>query len=293
MPASCAYTRDALNVWGIFGEGLKRLLFVAALLGALALPAAAGAESEFAQPGVIEGVVTKTGGAQAKGVEVCAFDVAEDEEFTECAESGSNGAYEIEGLDEGPYRVEFKRGESRLDLATQYYRGAAAPGKATIVRVEEGRTITGIDAEMKVATVTEGVEVAGVVEPDEDGDGYGDLTQDGCPQSAAFHTACPTVSFVPGYSVGPRSIQLQLRSSAKGPVAVTAAMPGPGHLEGKKTLRPGKATTISVPIPASFAARLRHLDPSKALRLRFRAHATEVAGLPSSDHLSVRLPGRG
>ena len=248
---------------------------VAAMVAFLALPVAARAENEFANPGVIEGVVTKAGGGPLKGVEVCTFDVAEDEEFTECAYTKSNGAYEILGLDEGPYRVTFMSGESGLNLATQYWKGAAAPGKATIVRVEEGKADTGIDAAM---TVAGGAAESGA--------------QDGCPQSAEFQGACPTISFAPTYSVGPHTIHVTVRSSATTPVAVTGASPGPGILHGAKRLRRGTPTSIAVPISDSILARLRRLDPGRAIRLRLRAHATDVAGAPSSDHLIVRLPGR-
>ncbi|MBS1845097.1 MAG: hypothetical protein JST53_11825 [Actinobacteria bacterium] len=104
----------------------------------------------------------------------------------------------------------------------------------------------------------------GAIEPDADGDGYGDLTEDGCPQSADFHTACPTVSFAPSDSVGARTIQVTVRAGA----------------------------TIAIPISDSILAELRRLNPRQALHLRLRAHATDVTGAPSSDHLIVRLPGR-
>lgn len=262
-----------------------RCCLAAAIVASLAVPVAAHAENEFANPGIIEGVVTKAGGGPIEGIEVCAFDVAEDEEFTECAFTRSNGAYEILGLDEGPYRVTFARGESGLNLVTQYWKGATTPGKATIIRVEEAKADTGIDAAMTVAA-------AGAAEPDVDGDGYGDLTEDGCPQSADFHTACPTVSFAPSYSVGARTIQVTVRAGATTPVAVTGASPGPGILHAAKRLPRGKPTSIAVPISDSILAQLRRLSPKRSLHLRLRAHATDVAGAPSSDHLIVRLPGR-
>jgi hypothetical protein len=421
-----------------------RWIFVAAIVGALVLAAAADAENEFANPGSIEGTVTKAGGTALQGVEVCAFDVAEDEEFTECGLSKSNGAYEIDGLDEGPYRVTFKAGESGLDYLTQYWKGATSVGKATIVRAEEGQTTTGVDAEMKLppGATSDGtgveigdtceynsfdeeegwnfeisregaglptaspisgvltkwmvnasgsaylpghtmelrvvvhfengkvgvgtqetrnlehpgvnefetsyfpidkgdnlalttndqstgpacskraaghkvksghledpvresqevgyglgevaVPVAGLVEPDEDGDKLGDDTQDGCPQSAAFHTACPTVTFAPGYAVGPKAIEVKVKASSKTPVGVTGASPGPGILKAaEKISRAGAPTAVSVPISRSILARLDRLSSSKSLRLRLRAHATKVDGLPSTDRLWVRLPGRG
>ena len=283
-----------MNVWGVLGAVRRRWFFVAAIVAALALPAAAGAESEFANPGLIEGVVTKAGGARLEGVEVCAFDVAEDEEFTECAETKSNGAYEIEGLDEGPYRVEFKSGSSRLNLATQFWKNASSASSATIIHVEESKTNSGIDAEMKVAAVTTGVLVAGALQPDVDGDGYGDETQDSCPQSAAFHAACPTVSFARAYSVTPDAILVKVRASAKTPIAVSGDLPEPGGTpKVVQSVPKGKAATVSVPIPDKLEAQLEHLAPSRSLNLRLKAHAVRVDGAPSTDHLTVRLRGRG
>src|SRR5262249_55804628 len=37
----------------------------------------------------------------------------------------------------------------------------------------------------------ERINMAAVVEPDADGDGFGDETQDGCPTNASIQTACP------------------------------------------------------------------------------------------------------
>ena len=274
----------------------RRSLLVAALVGVLmlSLAAAAEAESESANPGRIEGVVTKSGGARLEGAEACAFDVAEDEEFTECAETKSDGSYEIDGLDEGPYRVEFKSGSSGLNLATQWWKNASSTGAATIVRVEEGDANTGIDATMKVVPVTTGVEVGGVLQPDVDGDGFGDATHDGCPQSPAFHTACPNVAFAPAYSVGPTSIKVKVRTSAKTPVAVAGRLPGGGGTPKVVQSAPaGKTATFSLPIPDGLEARLARLDSGRSLTLRLRAHAVQVDGAPSADHLSIRLPGRG
>lgn len=274
----------------------RRSLLAVAVVGALMLSLAtvAAAESEFANPGRIEGAVKKEGGGALKGAEACAFDVAEDEEFTECAETKSDGSYEILGLDEGPYRVEFKSGSSGLNLATQWWKNAASTGAATIVHVVESEANTGIDATLKVVPVKTGVQVGGVLQPDIDGDGYGDATQDACPQSAAFHTACPTVDFAPAYSVGPASIKVKVRTSAKTPVGVAGRLPGGGGTPKVVQSAPaGKVATFSLPIPDGLEARLARLDSSRSLTLRLRAHAVQVDGAPSTDHLLVRLPGRG
>ncbi len=423
------------------------LAAVALLVLLLALPAFANAEEEegeTANPAQIAGVVTQVGGAKVRGAEVCAFDVAEDEAFEECATTGTNGAYEIQGLDEGNYDVSFKTGGSGLNLVQQFWKGATTVSKAGPVWAAEAKTTTGINAEMQVGpggpgaangvefgdscvasrwggtsegtnfeisregtgglptaspiagvltkwivtstptgqfagpnmearvvryfsptkvgvgprmtgtlykpgrnefesqitiekgyhlglssdaqayapecegfpaghavtsgrledplheaeemsfgTVKLAVPVIGVVEPDEDGDGFGDATQDECPQSAAFHTACPTVSFGSAYSVGAAAIKVKVRSSAATPVSVIGASPGPGILQAKKKLARGKSTTFKVPIPQPLATRLGRLSPSRSLHVRLRAHATAVDGVPSTDHLWVRLPGRG
>jgi hypothetical protein len=280
-------------VWGQFGELRRRWLPVAALLVALVLPAAAGAESEFANPSSIEGAVTKSGGAKLKGVEVCAFDVGEDEEFTECAETKSSGAYEINGLEEGSYRVEFKSGSSGMSLATQWWKHASSIGAATTVHVSED-DVTGIDAEMQVATVTSGVLVGGTLQPDIDGDGFGDLTQDRCPQSSAFHGPCPTVSFLPRPTVTAGAILVKVRASSKAPIAVSGDLPGPGGTPRVvQGVAKGKPATFRLPIPDGLQARLERVPPSRSLALRLKAHAVQVDGAPSTDHLIVQLRGRG
>jgi hypothetical protein len=262
-------------------------------LSMLGFAASVGAEGEFANPSTIEGVVTKSGGARLGGVEICAKDLSEESQPAECVESHSNGVYEILGLEEGTYRVEFKSGSSGLNLATQFWKNASSAGKATLIHASEDEN-PDIDATMQVVPVTSGVTVGGVLEPDVDGDGYGDATQDACPQSAAFHTACPTVTFAPAYSVGPTSIKVKVRTSAKTPVAVTGRLLGGGGTpKVVQSAAAGKVATFSLPIPDGLEARLARLDSSHSLSLRLRAHAVKINGAPSTDHLLVRLPGRG
>ena len=352
-----------------------------------------------------------------RGAEVCAFDVAEDEAFEECATTGTNGAYEIQGLDEGNYDVSFKTGGSGLNLVQQFWKGATTVSKAGPVWAAEAKTTTGINAERQVGPggpgaanglqfgdscvasrwggTSEGTNfeisregtgglptaspIAGVLtkwivtstptgqfagpnmearvvryfsptkvgvgprmtgtlykpgrnefesqitiekgyhlglssdaqayapecegfpaghavtsgrledplheaeemsfgtvklarlvisgsKPDLDGDGFGDATQDECPQSAAFHTACPTVSFGSAYSVGAAAIKVKVRSSAATPVSVIGASPGPETLQAKKKLARGKSTTFKVPIPqpARHPPRQTQPDPLTA-----------------------------
>jgi len=137
------------------------------------------------------------------------------------------------------------------------------------------------------------VPVSGVVEPDTDGDGFGDLTQDGCPQSADYHGACPILHFAPAYTVGSGAVQVQVKSSAKARVAVTGVLPGLGtSLGARKTIAPGKFSTFSLAIPPALASRLGRIDSGRSLPVRLVARVNHVVGNVSTDRLKVRLPGR-
>lgn len=140
-----------MNDWGVSRVLFPRCLVAAALLVALALPASAGAK--FAQPGWIEGVVSVApGGTRVEGIEVCAnAEIEEEENFTQCEQSKADGSYEVTGLPEGKYRVQFSSGESGLKLVTQYWRNAATPGAATLIQIGEGQQVTGVDAELRPA----------------------------------------------------------------------------------------------------------------------------------------------
>jgi len=127
---------------------LATLLIAAAIVALSASPAVAA--SEFAQPGAIEGTVTASPGkTPVEGVEVCASASVEGEWFTQCEESKGNGHYEVIGLPEALYRVQFKSGEGGKDLATQYYRNTTNPNAAKLIQIDERETVTNIDAEMQ------------------------------------------------------------------------------------------------------------------------------------------------
>ena len=98
--------------------------------------------------GAIEGHVTSTwtGGALV-GVEVCAISASS----KECSPSGAGGAYKVEGLAEGSYKVEFFAAK----YVKQFWNGKPTAELATPVSVTT-TTVTGIDAAMQPAGVIEG-----------------------------------------------------------------------------------------------------------------------------------------
>jgi hypothetical protein len=71
-----------------------------------------------------------------------------------------------------------------------------------------------------VSTLHSFVNISAVVEPDVDGDGYGDASQDGCPTLAAVHDPCPapvtTVGKAPKKRVSKPKVKIRFSSSVAG-----------------------------------------------------------------------------
>jgi len=123
-------------------------------------------DAELHQGGKVKGtVVDATTKGPLQYVEVCALRGGSDEyEYTGCARTDATGAYTIEGLSGGSYKVGFftyayeGSGAANANYLTQYYSGAASPESADGVAVTPGSTTTGIDAELH-----EGGKISGTV----------------------------------------------------------------------------------------------------------------------------------
>jgi hypothetical protein len=114
--------------------------------------------------GIVEGTVTAAkDSSPISGIEVCAVQAAN--EVARCAKSGPGGSYEIEGLADGATTVSFEVPfTATLDYADQFYDGKARPQEADALAVEEGVTLTGIDAALE-----EGGRIEGLVTSAADG----------------------------------------------------------------------------------------------------------------------------
>jgi hypothetical protein len=154
--------------------------------------------------------------------------------------------------------------------------------------------------------------VSARLEPDRDGDGYGDETQDACPQSAAYSGACPRFRLsIVGATVRTRSIVLRVRASAEATVRVlgqvgwgfqSSRKPLPGHdpptrliialRGGTKTVAPGKATRFRVKLPRAVLRRLDRIAPPQELKAKLTASASQLDGVVEKAHLTVHLKGR-
>lgn len=158
------------------------------------------------------------------------------------------------------------------------------------------------------------VPLVATIEPDRDGDGYGDETQDGCPQSPAYHGPCPTISLEAFPIVLKRSVLVLVSASetssvtvfgqvgwkrrAKGarvskskpPTATTGLIVG--ITGGTQTVSPGQVARFNVKLPKSVKRRLGRTPPSKSLKATITVSTTDLAGRATDRVIDVRLRGR-
>jgi len=184
------------------------------------------------------------------------------------------------------------------------YEGSPQPGAAFYCNSDPG--VLGAFAgdaapgsTVEFAEATEGrVPLRGVIEPDTDNDGYGDETQDGCPQSGAVQSACPLIALDTSAKAGKKAVVVLVTGSSEGPVNVKGVVKlGKGKkatLKAKaKTVFPGKLASFRLKFNAKLIKRLKELEPSQKLTLKITASATNVAGQVSTDKLKVKLKGQG
>ncbi|MFT3866607.1 MAG: hypothetical protein QM729_20285 [Solirubrobacterales bacterium] len=143
-----------------------------------------------------------------------------------------------------------------------------------------------------------GVPIVAKIEPDVDGDGYGDETQDQCPQSAAYQTACPVVTIgSKPFVVGKKAVTLYVSTSLSAPVGVTATVNlGKGKKAtlkaAAKTVAAGALTPFKLTLTSKVTKALEELPKAKSLKLSIKASATNITGAASTSTSSVKLKGR-
>lgn len=141
------------------------------------------------------------------------------------------------------------------------------------------------------------VPVVAKIEPDVDGDGYGDETQDKCPQSAAYQTPCPVVTISSLPTAAKNTVTLHVATSLSAPVGVTATVPlGKGKTAtltaAAQTVAPGTLAAFTLTLTPEVTKALKALPTKKSLTMSITASATNVTGSPSTSATTVTLSGQ-
>ena len=140
------------------------------------------------------------------------------------------------------------------------------------------------------------VPLAAVLEPDADHDGFGDETQDKCPQVAGTQGPCAPVTIDAVSLAGKNSVTVLVAVNETAPVSVTGTVKLGKGRKAKlkaptKSLTPGPIGKFKLKFPGSLKERLKQLDVGQSLQLKISAQATNAAGLASSDNLKLKLKG--
>jgi hypothetical protein len=155
----------------------------------------------------------------------------------------------------------------------------------------------GSTAEFPVAT--EGLApISAVLEADADGDGYGDETQDLCPQSAATQAACPLITIDAVGKARRKLATVLVAASTETPVTVAATVKlGKGKTTrlraAPKSVGPGGLVKFTLKFNRSLRKTLAKLPRKKKLTLEITASATNVIGQVSTDMAKTKLRGQG
>lgn len=154
-------------------------------------------------------------------------------------------------------------------------------------------------------TPTTNVRIAmiAVIEPDKDGDGYGDETQDKCPQSAAYQGECPRVELGVVPIVGKKAVTLLVTTSITATVSVNASVahhrsmrlgssPYRNYRTPFETITPGQIAPLRLYFYRSLKSALETRSPKKHLTLNVILSAPNLTGPPTTQSLTLHLKGQ-
>ena len=148
------------------------------------------------------------------------------------------------------------------------------------------------------------IPVTAVLEPDADNDGFGDETQDACPQSAAVQVACP-LAVVDSFPLAKRNkVVVLVATTSTTAVTVTGSAKIPNarrrarsSAQAKlpkqtKVVPPGTLTRFSLNFPKKLKSAVSGLRKGRTLKLNITATAPNLAGPATTDRAQVKLKGR-
>jgi hypothetical protein len=182
--------------------------------------------------------------------------------------------------------------------------GSAAPMCEEVggeVLALEGDPAVGVEVNPEPGQTTEQfgfhqVPLVANLEPDIDGDGFGDETQDLCAQNPNIQAACPRPSLLLRGTARSRSAILFVSCSAQARIQVSASVKVGGRRLRLNALPQDIGAGDDARFVLHFSARLRRalsrLRPKHWLRLHVAVTATNNAGEFIEGQLGLKLTGR-
>jgi hypothetical protein len=156
---------------------------------------------------------------------------------------------------------------------------------------------SGSSAEFEPIEAEARVPVSAVIEADADNDGYGDETQDKCPQVATAQAACPVVTLSATGTAKKTLASIAVTATSQATVTVKGAVKlGKGKSAklsgGTQLVAPGTLAKYTLLFPQKLRAALRALPAKRFLTLRVTASAPNIVGPASTKVLKLRVKGQ-
>ena len=141
------------------------------------------------------------------------------------------------------------------------------------------------------------VPLIATIEPDADNDGYGDETQDQCPQSAAVRSACPVAALSVSSIVKKGFARALITSNVQASVTVAGKVKlGKGKTAklsgGVQVVTPGTIAKFTLIFPSGLKAKLKELSRKQSLQLVLTATAPNIVGTPTVSTLKAKVKGQ-
>jgi hypothetical protein len=150
------------------------------------------------------------------------------------------------------------------------------------------------------------VPVSAIVEPDADGDGFGDETQDKCPQSKSIQAECPALVLDSVLTPGKTAISVNVAASAEAPVTVsgTVNVATPKKKAQKsatkkikltsttQTVSAGKVGKFKLNYPASLLSALKSLPSNKSAKATITVEGANQAGVKTTVSSKANIKGQ-
>ncbi len=176
------------------------------------------------------------------------------------------------------------------------------PNVTDVIGIKEGDITVGSSATYAPAENLQ-LAMAVTIEPDADKDGFGDETQDSCPQNAALQKPCPVLKLKAfGIPPGKRSVVVLVTSDAQSAITVSASAKVKGK-KGKGTttatlspvvqlVSPGEIIAYTINYNKALIDALKALPAKKSLTLDIVAEGKSLGGATSSERLTVKVKGQ-
>jgi len=186
-----------------------------------------------------------------------------------------------------PTRIRVNGGE-RLGLGVIGGAGCAGSGTGIIGGLGDANPAVGETRSVDAGLPNLLINVAAILEPDADDDGFGDETQDQCPGDAGQRNGCPPLRLklsAKAQKLGKR-LTFLATASARSSLATT----GKSIKGGRKQLVAGQRAKVTAKLKRAARKRLaRQIRRRGKARTRIRGVATHADGRTGSDRVVVRL----